>query len=188
MIQPVFRTSYANPVFFQSQNRTGQIQKPVSGETFYGADGENLIPDVNDLPKDGTSKTTDRDPNDRNRFDRNECQTCENRKYKDGSDDPGVSFKTPTNIRPENASSAVRGHEGEHVVRERAKADREDRKVVSQSVTYHTAICPECGTPYISGGTTQTVTKANPEQERLAARFQVGMNIEEKGRFFDMTA
>ena len=94
-----------------------------------------------------------------------ECQTCKNRKYQDGSDDPGVSFKTATNVAPEQAAAAVRGHEQEHVVREQAKAQREDRKVVSQSVTIHTAICPECGDVYVSGGTTRTTTKANPSQE-----------------------
>lgn len=94
-----------------------------------------------------------------------ECQTCKSRKYQDGSDDPGVSFKTATNVAPEQAASAVRGHEQEHVVRERAKAQREDRRVVSQSVTIHTNICPECGDVYVSGGTTRTATKANPVEE-----------------------
>ena len=37
--------------------------------------------------------------------------------------------------------------------------------MVSQSVTYHTAICPECGKSYVSGGTTRTATKANPVEE-----------------------
>ena len=90
-----------------------------------------------------------------------ECQTCKERKYQDGSDDPGVSFKTPTHISPDQAASAVRGHEMEHVYREQAKADREGRKVVSQSVTMHTEICPECGKAFVSGGTTRTVTKAD---------------------------
>lgn len=94
-----------------------------------------------------------------------ECQTCKNRKYQDGSDDPGVSFKTATSVAPEQAAAAVRGHEQEHVVREQAKAQREDRKVVSQSVTIHTEICPECGDVYVSGGTTRTTTKANPVEE-----------------------
>ena len=94
-----------------------------------------------------------------------ECQTCKERKYQDGSDDPGVSFKTPTNIAPELAGAAVRGHENEHVVREQAKARQENRKVVSQSVTYHTAICPECGKVYVSGGTTRTVTRADNSQQ-----------------------
>ena len=98
-----------------------------------------------------------------------ECQTCKNRKYQDGSDDPGVSFKTATSVAPEQAASAVRGHEQEHVVREQAKAQREDRKVVSQSVTIHTAICPECGDVYVSGGTTRTTTKANPVEEPKSA-------------------
>ena len=102
-----------------------------------------------------------------------ECQTCEERKYQDGSDDMGVSFQTPTNIKPEQAASAVRGHEMEHVYREQAKADREGRKVVSQSVTMHTEICPECGKSYVSGGTTRTVTKAdtdNAAQQQDLAR------------------
>lgn len=93
-----------------------------------------------------------------------ECQTCKERKYQDGSNDPGVSFKTPTNIAPEQAASAVRSHEQEHVAREQAKAQRENREVVSQSVTYHTAICPECGKVYVSGGTTRTSTRAVQEQ------------------------
>lgn len=96
-----------------------------------------------------------------------ECQTCKERKYQDGSNDPGVSFKTPTNIAPEQAAAAVRGHEQEHVAREQAKAQLEDREVVSQSVTYHTAICPECGKVYVSGGTTRTSTRAVQEQPTL---------------------
>lgn len=98
-----------------------------------------------------------------------ECQTCRQRKYQDGSNDPGVSFKTPTNVAPEQAASAVRGHEQEHVVREQARAQRENREVVSQSVTYHTAICPECGKVYISGGTTRTSTRAVREQPALSS-------------------
>lgn len=92
-----------------------------------------------------------------------ECQTCEKRKYQDGSDDPGVSFKTATNVDPKMAQAAIRGHENEHVVRERAKALQEDRKVISQSVSYHNAICPECGKVYLAGGTTRTVTVNQPE-------------------------
>lgn len=90
-----------------------------------------------------------------------ECQTCERRKYKDGSDDLGVSYKMPTHIAPEQAASAVRGHEMEHVVREQSKAERNDQKVISQSVTVNSAICPECGESYISGGTTRTITMTN---------------------------
>lgn len=99
-----------------------------------------------------------------------ECQTCESRKYQDGSDDPGVSFKTATKLSPEKAASAVRGHEYEHVVRNQAKAEREDREVVQQSVTLHNEICPECGKVYVSGGETRTVTKAASEQEAQEAQ------------------
>lgn len=100
------------------------------------------------------------------------CETCEKRKYQDGSDDMGVSFQTPTRIAPEQVASAVRGHEMEHVVREQAKARREDRRVVSQSVTIHTDICPECGKTFVSGGTTRTVTAASREVEQPAPEKQ----------------
>jgi len=88
-----------------------------------------------------------------------ECQTCKNRKYVDGSNDPGVSFKTPTKISPQASFSAVSSHEQEHVSRENAKALRSGREVVSQSVRIYTSVCPECGRVYSSGGKTITVTK-----------------------------
>ena len=120
-------------------------------------DGNSVLP--TDQPAVGESKSA------QEVMEEGECQTCKERKYQDGSDDPGVSFKTPTNISPDQAAAAVRGHENEHVVREQAKAQREDRKVVNQSVTYHTDICPECGKVYVSGGTTRTVTKANNSEQ-----------------------
>lgn len=98
------------------------------------------------------------------------CETCEKRKYQDGSDDPSVSFQSPTRIDPDTAAATVRGHEMEHVFHEQAKAEREDRKVVSQSVMLHTGICPECGKVYVSGGTTRTVTKAENEPEAIDAK------------------
>jgi len=131
----------------------GKAQNPALGES-RAADGkEPQNPALED------SKSA------REVMEEGECQTCKERKYQDGSDDPGVSFKTPTNVAPEQAASAVRGHENEHVVREQAKARQEGRKVVSQSVTYHTGICPECGKAYVSGGTTRTVTKADTDQQ-----------------------
>ena len=94
-----------------------------------------------------------------------ECETCKNRKYVDGSDDPSVSFQTPTHISPEAAMSAVASHEGEHVRNEQAKADQEGRRVISQSVTIHTSVCPECGRVYVSGGQTRTVTAPDEKQD-----------------------
>ncbi len=121
-------------------------------------------------------------PNRRN-FDTYECQTCKNRKYKDGSDDPGVSFKTPTRIRPERAASAIRSHELEHVSHAKAKAQREDQKILSQSVTYHTAICPECGRVYMAGGTTRTVFQSTQEPYKDAME-----QPEQKGAYLDASA
>lgn len=91
-----------------------------------------------------------------------ECQTCANRKYQDGSDDPGVSFKSASKISG-NVESAVRGHEQEHVSRNRAKAEREGREIVYQSVRIKRGICPECGDSYVAGGETTTVTRTRSD-------------------------
>lgn len=99
------------------------------------------------------------------RFDKNECQTCKNRSYQDGSNDPGVSFKSPTKMSPDQAATAVLGHEMEHVTRNQAEAKAEGREVISQSVVLHTGICPECGRTYIAGGETRTVTGERQKKE-----------------------
>lgn len=112
------------------------------------------------------------------RFDSFECQTCKNRKYQDGSDDSGVSFQTPTKVDPKAAGTAVRSHEQEHVSRNQAKAEREGNKVVAQSVTIHTGICPECGKVYVSGGTTRTVTKSGNDSDK----YSVGLFDPTEGR------
>ena len=95
------------------------------------------------------------------RFDSFECQTCKNRRYKDQSDDPGVSFQTASHIDPSAAYSAVRAHENEHVARNQTQAEQHGQKIAYQTVTIHRAICPECGRSYVSGGVTHTVTKAD---------------------------
>lgn len=101
-----------------------------------------------------------------------ECQTCKNRKYKDGSDEM-VSFKTATHISPAQAGSAVRAHEQEHVTNAFSKAATNNGKVLNASVTIRTAICPECGRSYVAGGTTKTQIKYynedNPYQKNLKA-------------------
>ena len=98
-----------------------------------------------------------------------ECQTCKNRKYVDQSNDPTVSFRTPTNISPEAAASAVAAHEGEHIRNERANAEQDGRKVVSQSVIMHTSVCPECGRVYVSGGEARTVTVSGDKPDKQDA-------------------
>ena len=87
-----------------------------------------------------------------------ECKTCKNRSYQDVSDDPSVSFQSATHIDPGQAAARVLAHEHEHVSNEQARADREGRQIISQSVTLQTSFCPECGRMYISGGTTRTVS------------------------------
>ncbi len=124
-------------------------------------DGTDKAQNLPDWETDQTSDTKSA----REVAEEGECETCKRRKYQDGSDDPGVSFKSPAHIDPDMASSTVRGHEMEHVAREQDAARREGRKVLSQSVTNHTAICPECGRVYTSGGTTRTVTSALEENE-----------------------
>lgn len=102
-----------------------------------------------------------------------ECETCKNRKYQDGSDEM-VSFKSAAHIAPEAAASAVRSHEQEHVSNAYKKAATGNGKVVQASVSIHTAICPECGRSYVSGGTTHTQIKYynedNPYQKALKAQ------------------
>jgi hypothetical protein len=94
-----------------------------------------------------------------------ECQTCKNRTYQDGSDDAGVSFKAPGHINPAVSGAVVASHEQEHVTREQAKAKSEGKQVISQSVTLQGATCPECGRYYIAGGTTRTTTKTTGEEK-----------------------
>ena len=99
-----------------------------------------------------------------------ECQTCKNRKYQDGSDEM-VSFKSAAHISPAASASVVRSHEQEHVSNAFAKAATGNAKVIQASVVLHTAVCPECGRSYVSGGTTTTQIKyyneENPYQQDL---------------------
>lgn len=114
-----------------------------------------------------------------------ECQTCKNRKYQDGSDEANVSFKAAAHISPQAASSLVRAHEQQHVSNAFKKAAADNGKVLRASVTIHTAICPECGRSYVSGGTTETQIKyyneENPYQQDLKTTDGVkyrGMNVD----------
>ena len=97
---------------------------------------------------------------------RGECKTCESRRYVDQSDDPSVSFQTPTKISPNMALSAVTSHENEHVRNEQSKARRDGREIISQTVTLSYDICPECGRHYVSGGTTRTTSISRPDSEK----------------------
>lgn len=111
-----------------------------------------------------------------------ECETCKNRKYQDGSDEM-VSFKTAQHISPESAAARVRAHEQEHVSNAYTDAAQNNGKVLRASVSIRTAVCPECGRSYVSGGTTNTQIKyyneENPYQQDLKATDHIkyaGMN------------
>ena len=96
------------------------------------------------------------------------CLTCESRRYVDQSDDSSVSYQTPTKISPNAAGAAVAAHEQEHVRNEQARAQRDDREIVNQTVSLTYATCPECGKQYVSGGTTRTTSISKSDSENPA--------------------
>ncbi len=113
-----------------------------------------------------------------------ECETCKNRKYKDGSDEM-VSYKSAQHISPEASAGAVRAHEGEHVKNAYNKAAQNNGTVINASVSIKTEICPECGRSYVAGGVTNTQIKYrnedNPYQKDLKSQDAIkykGMNVD----------
>ena len=132
----------------------------------YSVSNERPLPGMQDTEKKAGRKSSPE-----------ECETCKNRKYRDGSNEM-VSFKSAT-------ASAVRAHEQEHVSNAYKKAATDNGKVINASVSIHTAICPECGRSYVSGGTTNTQIKYynedNPYQKELKAADHLkysGMNAD----------
>lgn len=112
-----------------------------------------------------------------------ECETCKKRKYQDGSDEM-VSFKSAAHISPESAAARVRAHEQEHVSNAYKKAAEGNGKVISASVSIHTAICPECGRTYVSGGTTNTQIKYYNEDNP----YQKGLKTADQAKYSGMNA
>ncbi len=113
-----------------------------------------------------------------------DCQTCQERKYQDGSDEM-VSFKSAAHISPNAAATTVRGHEQEHVANAYKKAAQGDGKVLQASVRLKTAVCPECGRSYVAGGETTTKimysNEENPYQKALKKAQEsifAGMNFD----------
>ncbi len=118
-----------------------------------------------------------------------ECQTCANRKYVDGSNDMNVSFKAPGYISPGASVAQVSSHEQEHVSNARAEGSKENKELVSASVSIKMARCPECGVSYAAGGVTTTVIRTttpnydtnNPyarRQKAIDGQRLAGANIE----------
>lgn len=150
-------------------------QTVAAAESRYNLDGtlkEEHLPigaaktekkDENQPFTDKAEKTDKHLKNKQDGFDKDcplcQCETCRNRRYQDDSEDSAVSFQSATKMSPAQASYRVRGHEMEHVRRERMKADNEGKRVVSQTVQIKTDTCEECGRIYVSGGLTRTVTR-----------------------------
>lgn len=111
------------------------------------------------------------------RVEKGECQTCKNRKYVDGSNEADVSFKTPAHINPNNAAAVVMGHEQEHMSNAIAEGSKDNKELLSASISLKTSVCPECGRVYVSGGVTRTTMRTtkggdsapqNPYEKRQA--------------------
>jgi hypothetical protein len=113
-----------------------------------------------------------------------QCETCNNRKYVDGSNDSNVSFKTPTHISPSASFSAVSAHEQEHVSNAVSEGSQAGNKLISASVSLKMDVCPECGTPYVAGGMTRSQIQYNESNPYESARKSIegsllkGMNID----------
>jgi len=152
----VMNIKFTHGVYFPKENLS-------ASQNVTGAENAKNVPkDPDEIKKAGRLSSPE------------ECQTCKNRKYQDGSDEGNVSFKSPAHISPNAAGAAVRAHEAEHVSNAYAKAEKGDGKVVNASVSIHTSICPECGRTYVSGGTTNTTIKysneSNPYQQDRKAK------------------
>ena len=193
MISPIMGTSYYNPYTVYPGSSASAFadreQTQAAGETETAAQGmpgtsgetEGSRAVVIKNPGESTEKQAGRKSSPA------ECETCKNRKYQDGSDEGDVSFKAAAHIDPKSAAARVRSHEQEHVNNAYQKAAEKNGKVVSCNVSIHTAICPECGRTYVSGGTTATQIKYfnedNPYQKELKASDAVnkyrGMNYDE---------
>lgn len=106
-----------------------------------------------------------------------ECETCENRTYVDGSNESDVSFKTPGHISPEASASKVAAHEYEHVRNAYQEDKEEGKELVSVSVSLKTAVCPECGKTYVAGGETRTIMRNGVEENPYAKQQQAYENF-----------
>lgn len=114
------------------------------------------------------------------------CETCENRKYVDGSNESDVSFKTPGVIKPEESYAKVSAHERQHVSNAIAKGKEPGAKLISASVSLQMSTCPECGRKYVAGGLTKTQIKyeeSNPydnSRKIVEGSFLAGNNVDAK--------
>ena len=76
-------------------------------------------------------------------------------------------------------------HEQEHVAHAKSKEGDPGVKSVNSSVSLKTAICPECGHSYISGGLTHTTivygeTKYDKNKKEYDKDALLGANVDNK--------
>ena len=145
---------------------------PISGISGYGISANSLNNQEENTPAGRTSSPE-------------ECKTCKSRKYQDGSDE-NVSFKTPQHISPQSAASRVRAHEQEHVNNAYTDAAKKNGRVLCANVAIRTAICPECGRSYVSGGTTSTQIKYFNEENPYQKQLKQADAAKYKGRMIDI--
>ena len=134
------------------------------------------VPDAKDTsaaPKDGEGAKTMEEINEET-----SCPVCENRKYQDGSNDPGVSMKFATKLNSYSATAAVRAHEYQHVRHHQMEAQEKDRKIISQTVMLRVRRCPHCGKMYTAGGVTKTVTAAYSDCAQKDAQPAQGQKLD----------
>lgn len=113
-----------------------------------------------------------------------ECQTCKERRYKDGSDDNGVSYQTPTYIEKNQSANKVMAHEMEHYRRETMSAEKNDEKIISIGVSTTKSVCPECGASYTSGGATSVTKRKDIHKESENNHFKNKSFEENIGKYF----
>ena len=156
---------------------------PISGISGYGrvlnVTPENEVNKIIKNPNESQVKSAGRKSSPA------ECDTCASRKYQDGSDE-NVSFKTPQHISPQAAGSRVRAHEQEHVNNAYTKAEKNNGRVLSANVAIKTAVCPECGRSYVSGGTTTTQIKYYNEENPYQKNLKATDSSKYKGRMIDI--
>jgi hypothetical protein len=156
----------APPSFYTQNYETGYFKVPAAQQAAQEPQkqpGSGVIVDISPEGREAARKIKAEASKSHDILEDQRCETCANRKYQDRSNDPSVSFQTPTKINPNAAASAVAAHESEHVAHEKAKAEREDREIVNQTVTLKTGICPECHRMYVSGGVTRTTSVKSAE-------------------------
>lgn len=92
----------------------------------------------------------------------------------DRSNDPSVSFQSPTHLSAGEAALAVAAHENEHVAHNAQNA-QENGMVAHSTVTISYGVCPECGRIYVAGG--KTTTTFTPKQEPEESGVGANVNI-----------